>query len=578
MPFNLLDKFRFTADPDGTPVTLSPVNDGLKKRWNLQDDGVAYRVELSTELLFRGADYTYWKAILDAGVECEVALLIEQYCSGDWETFFEGRIVPSEGKYDLDKCEVSYKVYPNDVYECAKREFAKQTNWLSYGTAKSLETVYGTIETTVCSYDGVVVIPNVQLLFLRDCFSGDGPHDVQFDPDPDPATAWTPVAHSQVFTGDTVGVDTVQIDTTWKREAVTQVGAPPGYGWINIGGNDWVRPVSIFSSVQEQGELTYTYDATMADTDPTSNGRLLADMLDGAVDATDCDIDEIRSNFFGINPDSTQPTNDAYDYALDVEGVFQSVLIFQKSDIVNPDATNDATNLPLSLNDMLTAFRDSLNVHWAIVDVSGSNVMRIEHLSYFEGAAGLNLTTLDGGIYIRGLNRFETDGDIPSFERLAYQESYGEDFAPQNINYACATGSERDYQLSQMCADFGGLYDNANAGLTGFVFVCAYPISGSSYLLDTLDGLANGAMQWKRLINTLWVFGRYSTTATSTAGGTFTVQTLKKRKAQAAIKIPFCCDAFEPSETVTTALGAGMVKSAEQDTKTGLLTLNLMHE
>ena len=448
-----------------------------------------------------------------------------------------------------------------------------------FGSRKNLESLYGTIETTFCSYDGLVVIPNVQLLFLRDCFSGAGPHDVQFDPTPDPTTAWTPVEHSQIFTGNTVGVDDVKIDTTWKREAVTQVSPPPGYGWINIGGDDWVRPISIISSVQAFTELTATYDATM--TDPTvSGGRLLADMIVDAVTETGCDIDEVRSNFLNINPDGTQPTNTAYDYALDVEGVFQNVLIFQKSDIVNPDATNDATRLPLTMNDMLTALRDSLNVYWAIVDVSGSNVLRIEHLSYFEGSAGLDLTTLDGGKYIRGLNRFETEGDIPNFERFAYQESYNGTFLPQRIGYNCPspTGAEIDKQLSQMNADFGGLYDNASAGLIGFVFVCAYPISGDDYLLDTLDGIANGAMQWKRLINNLWIYGRYSDLASSTAGGSFTIQTIKKRKAQAPIKIPFCCDAFEPSETVETALGLGMVKTAEQDTKTGILTLNLVHE
>ena len=578
MPFNLLNKFRFTADPSGTPVTLSPVNDGLKKTWNLQDDGVSYRVALDTELLFKGADYTYFKDILDAGTPCSVEIEIEQFCTNAWEPFFSGKITPTEGKYDLDKCEASFKILPNDVYECAKNEFAKEQNWLLFGSRKNLESLYGTIETTVCSYDGLVVIPNVQLLFLRDCFSGAGPHDVQFDPTPDPTTAWTPVAHSQIFTGNTVGVDDVQIDTTWKREAVTQVSPPPGYGWINIGGDDWVRPISIISSTQAFTELTASYDATMTDPDTVSGGRLLADMIEDAVTETGCDIDEVRSNFLNINPDGTRPTNTAYDYALDVEGVFQNVLIFQKSDIVNPDATNDATRLPLTMNDMLTALRDSLNVYWAIVDVSGSNVLRIEHLSYFEGSAGLDLTTLDGGKYIRGLNRFETEGDIPNFERFAYQESYNATFLPQRIGYNCPTGAEIDRQLAQMNADFGGLYDNANAGLIGFVFVCVYPITGDDYLLDTLDGIANGAMQWKRLFNNLWIYGRYSDLATTTAGGTFTVATVKKRKAQAAISIPFSCDTFEPSETVQTALGLGMVKSAEQDTKTGLLTLNLVHE
>lgn len=570
--FNLLDKFRFTANDGTGDTTVTPVNTTLKKKWDLQDDGVSYRVSLGTELVFRGADYTYFKDILDAGEECSITMLIEQFCSPDWTTFFAGRIAPTEGKYDLDKCEVSFKVLPNDVYECAKQNFGKEYNFLLFGSPKTLQSLYGTIETIVCSYDGAIVIPNVQLLFLRDCFSGAGPHDVQFDPDPDPATAWTPVNHIQVFT-----VSDVSIDTTWKREIVNQVSPPPGYGWISIGGDDWVRPVSVVSSVQEQTETTYTYDAVLADFE-VSNGRLLSDLITDAIDETGCDIDDIISNFFGINPDATNPTNDAYDYSTDDEAVMQSVMIFQKSDVVNADATNDATRLPMSINDLFTALRDSLNVYWTITNEGGDNILRIEHLSYFEGSAGLDLTTLGDGKYIRGLNRFETDGDIPTFERFAYQEAFQAGFVSQRITYGCPTGEEIDRQLSQMNGDFGGLYENPDAGLTGFVFVCAYPISGVDYLLDNTGGVANGAMQWKLLINNLWVFGRFNTIATSTAGGTFTIQTLKKRKAQAAIKIPFCCDDFEPSETVETALGLGQVKSAEQDTGTGILTLNLMHE
>ena len=570
--FSLLNKYRFTANAGSGDINVSPFNDGLKKRWELQDDGVSYRLTLSTDLVFRGEDYTWFKDILDAGTVCSVTMLIEQFCSNAWVTFFSGRIAPTEGKYDLDKCEVSFKVLPNDVYECAKQNFGKEYNFLLFGSPKTLQSLYGTIETIVCSYDGAIVIPNVQLLFLRDCFSGDGPHDVQFDPDPDPATAWTPVNHIQVFTGSDVS-----IDTTWKREIVNQVSAPPGYGWISIGGDDWVRPVSVVSSVQEQTETTYTYDAVLADFE-VSNGRLLSDLITDAIDETGCDIDDIVSNFFGINSDATNPTNDAYDYAKDVEGVMQSVMIFQKSDVVNADATNDATRLPLTINDLFAALRDSLNVYWTITNEGGDNILRIEHWSYFEGSAGLDLTTLDDGKYIRGLNRFEVDGDIPAFERFAYQESFQAGFVSQRITYGCPTGAEIDRQLSQMNGDFGGLYNNPDAGLTGFVFVCAYPISGVDYLLDNTGGVANGAMQWKLLINNLWVFGRFNTIATSTAGGTFTIQTVKKRKAQAAIKIPFCCGEFEPSETVTTALGAGSVKSAELDTKTGLLTLNLMHE
>ena len=570
--FNLLDKYRFTADPDGTPETLTPVNDGLKKRWELQDDGVSYRVKLETELVFRGADYTYFKDILDAGTPCEVALLIEQFCSSDWETWFEGKILPTEGSYDLDKCEVSFKVVTDDVYECAKMNFGKETNWLEYGDAKTLLSIYGTIETENCSFVGTAA--NVLPSLVKDCWSG-GTGDFQFGFFPDPATGWTPVLHTQSF-ADPV----LTADTQWKREFVNQPTEPPGDGWISLGSDDWARPISILSYTQEFTELTYDYEAIVGDID-VSNGHLLSDMLEGAMEATGCDIDEVVSNFFGINPDATHPTNTAYDYATDVDETMQAVMIYQKSDIVNPTATNDATILNLSLNDMFIALRDSLNVFWAIVDVGGTITLRIEHLSYFEGAAGFDLTALpasDPGKYIRGLNRFEIEGEIPTFERFAYQESFTAEFLAQRIEYGCANGAELDRQLSQMNADFPGLFGNSDAGLNGFVFICTYPISGDDYLIDNTGAILNGAMAWGPLHDNIWVFGRFATGATSTAAGALTVESLKRRKVQAAIQMPFCCEAFEPSETVETALGLGQVKTAEQDTKAGILTLNLLHE
>ncbi len=576
-----MDKYRFTANDGTGDVALIPVNTGLRKRWERQGDGVSYRLSLETELLFRrkvdAASYDYFKDRLDAGEVCETDILIEHFCAGEWSEFFSGRIVITEGKYDLDKCEAQFKVFPNDIYECARKSFSEQTNWLNYGTAKTLNALYGTIETEVCNFEGATFIPNVQLLFLRDCWSG-GTEDVQFDPTPDPAEAWRPVAHVQVFSG--VGLSEVDIQTTWKRETVTQPSQPPGSGWISLGSDVWVRPVSFTSTTQAFTETTATFEAEFIDEDfEVSNGHLLADMIEGAVDASGCGIDEVVSNFFGINPDDTNPTNDAYDWAKDVEGVYQSVLMYQKSDIVNEDATNDATYLPLSLNDVIA---DCLSkwgeVYWAIVTVGSDIVLRIEHISYFEGSAGIDLTTLDGGKHIRGLNRFEVEGEIPAHERLAYQESFNEDFLPQLIRYDCANGSEIDKQQSQMCADFAGLLNNDTAGLQGFVTVSAYLISGSSYLLDNYGGILNGAFAWKEVINRLWVFNRYSMAATSTAGGTFTVQTVRKRKAQAPIQIPFCCEAFEPSETVETALGLGSVKTAEHDTEAGILTLNLLHE
>lgn len=571
--FNLLNKYRFTANGD---TTVTPVNTGLKRRWELQDDGVSYRKTLATELVFKGSDYEYFTGLIEAGEECEVSMLIEKYCSGDWSEYFTGRIVLSEHKRDYDSCEISFRVQPDDSYQCAKENFGEENNWLTYGTAKTLVGLYGTIEAIVCDYDGLVVIPNVQLLFLRDCFSGDGPHDVQFDPDPDPDLAWTPVNHNQIFTGNTVGVSEVQIETRWEREIVTQVSPPPGYGWVNLGGDDWARPITVISSTQEQMELTYTYDAvTLDETFEVSNGRLLSDVLESAIMATGC-VDEVVSNFFNINPDGTNPENDAYDFAKDVDAVMQEVLIFRNSDVINPDASNDATYLPLRLTDVLNDLRDGLNVHWAIVNEGGTVKMRVEHWSYFEQAvSGINLVTLADGKYIDGLKRYELEGEVPTFESFTWQQAYSAGFLKSYIRYSCPTGDELPRQTKQMNADFPGIYANTGAGYDGFMFVCAYLDSGTDYLIDNRSGVANGSMKWLYILQKLWPFGRPSMQATGP--GSFEVETVKKRKVQAQIVMPFCCDDFEPTDLVTTQLGDGQVKSAEDDTEAGTMTLNLLH-
>lgn len=342
----------------------------------------------------------------------------------------------------------------------------------------------------------------------------------------------------------------------------------------------WVRPITYAADpVEETVGLTRTFEAEAADVE-MSNGIPLAGVLPEIVALLDCDIDEVVSDFFGIDPDGTNPTNAAYDYSTDDEGTMQNVLIYQKSDVVNAAASDDATRLDMSLKDFLDSIADgSLNVFWTITESGGTVTLRIEHISYFEGSAGLNLTTLESGLYIRGLHRFEVTDGIPAFEQFAYQESYKSEFLPKRLTYnaSCVNNPKKDYTLTQMSADVPGLLDNSDAGLTGFVLVCTYQTGATPYIIDSTSGVLNGAMMWANLFENLLQYNRYSADVTPEAGS-MTVVTIRKRKKQAAIKIPFCCDTLDPSELVVTQMGSGEIESAEQDTKTGLLTLNLMHE
>ena len=569
---NLLDTFRFIAN-DGISgaTTVTPITSTLRRRWEREGDTRSYRVKLATKLKFRKADYTYFRDIYDAGECNEVTLLIENFCGGDWVTWYEGVIPIYNGDYNASRCEVTFEIKPNDVYECANKAFQLRENWIGFDTAlpTKIKTILGTIETITCSTTtNPAPLGSPMLFFYKGCW-GSGFTNSQ---DPDAALAWRPIEHEQNDFLD----PHVFITTTWAREKIVSVGTPVGDGWINIGGNNWVRPINVGFPQEFITENPYNrqWQVQITNQAPVSNGRPLRATLIQAVDELECDFDAVVSNFFNINPDATNPTNDAYTYAA---ANFAEVYFFQKSDIVRANATNDATRFTFSMKEFLEELK-LINVFHSITNVAGVKTLRIEHWTYWNGANGMNLVTLDGGKYIVGKDDFKTDAEVPNFESFAYQESYRPKFLTKRITYppACATTQGDERTAKQMNADLGGLLDNPDAGLEGFFLMATHSIGGGQYLLNTLGGEANGAFAWENLLPALWADGRFHPDATANVPG-YVVNSVRKIREQVQITIQFCCeDTFEPSELVNTQLGWGEVKSAEEDTEHATLKLSLL--
>lgn len=580
----LFDNFRFTVNDGSGDQAVTPIASGLKRRWE-QEDRV-YNLKLGTKMVFRGADYTYFRDIFDAGDCTEVTLLIETYCGGEWVEWFSGKIPIREGEYNASACRVSFDVETNDAAACAKKAFSENQNWLQIvddEEAISVLVYIGTIETTTCYYQvnissGPANPPPSALPFTihfaKNCWSV---INYTSSSAPDPDTAWRPVSHEQyVFYLDGPEVWKKDLRTTWARERITSVTEPPGGGWISLGGNVWVRPVNVGPPVLGTTSLTYgrTWEAQTLNSQPFSNGRTLASVLEAHVALLDCGIDQVVSNFFNINPDGSAPSNDVYDYAAEHLG---RIVIFQKSDIVRASASNDATRLDISLEDFFSDLR-LFNVFHSIVDDDGVVKLRIEHYTYWQGLVGLDLTSLEDGKYIAGLDRFKADEATPRFESFAYQESFRPNFQTKRINYPpeCVTvqGDERTAGL--MCADVGGLMENQDAGLEGFVIVATVEYLVGGYMLSSVGGEPNGAFAWTNILPVVWADGRYHADATANVPG-YTVNSVKKMRSQPQITIKFCCsDAFSPSDLVMTQLGEGEVKSAEQDTELGILKLSLV--
>lgn len=570
---SLFDTFRFTANDGTGDHSVTPANRGLVRQWEREGDTRAYRLKLVTKLLFRGEDYTYFRDLYDAGDCEEVTLLIENKCGGEWATWHEGIVPVFTGDYNASRCEVAFEIKPNDVYECAKQGFDKRENWLDYAEPTTVKTLYGTVETISCIEIGSnVASPSNTVKFFKKCWST----GTTTSPDPDPALAWRPIKHHQNTTFNTpTGFWRISGNTLWAREKATSVSSPPGGGWINISGTTWVRPITISFVVKSYSQdYGVDWEATTINQSRVSNGRVLSDVLTAAVDALDCNIDEVVSNFFNINPDATNPSNDAYDFAADN---FSHLFFFQKSDIVRASASNDATRFTFSLREFFEEMK-LLNVFHAIETDAGTVRLRIEHYTYFDGANGTDLTTLDGGRYIAGKDSFQVESEVPNFESFAYQESFRDKFRTKRITYpaACATVQGDERTARQLCTDFGGLVENPDAGLEGFFLLATYDIGGGEYLMNTLGGEANGAFAWENVLPALWADGRFHMGATANVAG-YAVNSIKKTLQQSQITIKFCCgDTFEASELINTQLGWGEVKSAVQDTERGTLKIDLL--
>ena len=573
---NLLDTFRFIAN-DGISgaTTVTPITSTLRRRWEREGDTRSYRVKLATKLKFRKADYTYFRDIYDAGECNEVTLLIENFCGGEWVTWHEGIIPIYNGDYNASRCEVTFEVKPNDVYECAKKSFGLRENWMNYDVSISIKTLLGEIETITCQYNQSTPFFHTTPQFAKSCW---GTPNVTDDPDPDPALAWRPITGSHVYIG--VGGVQYRIQTTWARETIDSASPPDGDGWINVSGTTWVRPVntsaikSTVSALNTVSEYDVVFDSQIINPSPISNAKSLAAILEAAVAAIDCDIDEVVSNFFNINPDATNPSNTPYTYAA---ANFANVFFFQKSDIVRASASNDATRFTFSYEEFLEEMK-ILNVFHSITNAGGVKTLRIEHYTYWDGANGMDLTTLDGGKYIVGKDDFKTDAEVPNFESFAYQESYRPKFLTKRITYppACATVEGDERTANMMCTDFSGLLENPDAGLEGFFLLATHDLGGGEYLMNTLGGEANGAFAWENILPALWADGRFHPDATANVPG-YVVNSVRKIREQVQITIQFCCeDTFEPSELVNTQLGWGEVKSAEEDTEHATLKLSLL--
>lgn len=564
-------KYRFTlTHPVAGTRVVTPVNDDILIRGR-RESRFVWRRELPAELVFKKADFEWLYAIETGADRCEkIALLVETKCAGTWQTFYEGFLTCDSAQWNPRGCIVRMTPRIEDTYTCIFENWKEEKNLLSIGTSYTVTGLVGTVETLVCGFDAITGVTLTDPPTNNDCWSD--------------ANAWTVLENRlDLLEESTPGLYDGDIRTTWVRERVdSSPSMPAGNGWISIGGDSWVRPVAtqfVSESVTTPDEISYfilqTYELTGDIT--IDNARSFTDVLEYF---NPCPDDyTIQSDFFRVN-DGALPSTDPYNAAADG---FDQIAVWQKSDVVRPNANYNAQKGITTFEKLIGWLRTMFNAEWK---VEGS-IIRIEHLSYFEGSEGLDLTLPPYDDQIENKTSYQYNNAAkPHFERFSWMDKVTAHFEGDPIIYdnACSDkekNSEQFYRVDEVSTDIAFMSDNEeDVSLLGFAMAAVYDNGAGGYYINTDDGFVNGHLGWTNLHDNYYRHGRPQLTGNMN-GTDETFESAYPSKEQEILAVQIECSeflSFDPGALVQTQLGWGEVMSWEYSAKKCQLTLQISHQ
>ena len=562
-------------------LTANTVYQGLNFQDSRDDKTGIYRRVLNTELVFVGSAYQEIIAERALGT-CDIPIQIK--FNGVTKYNANIKLDTSATNINTLLCAVTAKLDANDDYTCFLKEYDQEINILDGTTKHSIKPFLGTIQIQTVVEPAPTTPAQWPLSSPRVATSSFYTS----------ALGWTIIRNE--INGVTQVTSflyraEVNITTTYAREFVAGGFTPPGDGWISVSGGFARRIARVYSAARSQildpnpNQIIQAYDVTGLGEDfsavPIPNGVRLDDILSTF---TPCSL-SVVSDFFGINADSTAPTNTPYTEALEN---LQDYLWFQKSDVKRPQASNIATSGKTSFKKIMEVLQVMHNVRYRI---AGSE-LRIEHVSYFSSATGLDLTASPYLNYVDGKTSTTYDNtDAAKSERWEWMETASPMFTCIPIRYAeeCLLSDAQDeitYPAQEMNSDV--LYIQGNPDRVddkGFVPIAAYR-NGSDYYLVQETNLVdsnlypNSHLAWANLLEHYHTFERLYPTGTMNNAAT-TFDSSRRRKVGEPIEIILSnasfWDVFDPGSTIETALGVGEMTRAEYDTLTCRLSLNVRY-
>lgn len=566
---------------EGLHTASNTIAENLVFTGTKEDKQEFIRALLDVTFLFQGDDYDYIKAIKDGADPCEETTITVSTTGYSWE----GLLPITNAKYNDDLKNVSIKPILNDRYRCFNDKW--EDSFSIFGATTALE---------VSFFQGEIERERKNFLSLPDINTPPEPTNDPTDPN---WQIFETEASYNVLSMDWSGFVTYVRQVTTTTCSMGSPVAPAGSGWslrvddcAGTGTATYSKkaplvldPNERYVDEDDEKHIFYIvpgYNATDEIALTMDNGRSLTQVLQSQL--TPCGL-TLVSDFLTVNEPGTAPSNDVYDQKANVA----NLIIFQRSDVKNPDAFQNATKAETTLKDIIESLVVTFDVFWWI---DADDNFRIEHVSAKSTSEYLDLSSIYAD-ELRGTNIYETSqGDYPRRQKYAWDESYNNrDFDGRDITYsnACSDGSET-FQ-AKWSTDVNSIYSTDEASNAGFVLVAAV-VDGSDYYIPSEEGvltgeeIINGHLAWSNLHPTYHTYNRPFATGTMN-GSAKTFDSVKKSTKQVVSVNRFSIADFAAlvsrlenptlDSAMTTPVGTGEVQSFSYDVKNQTLTLTLNH-
>lgn len=616
-------KKRWQISSDGGTVwrTVHPINGDkhrISQERDLETGCIGFRKKLTSDLVFQDNqrlgidDYTYLRAFEeDPDLRCSELLVALQFqCSGTWTEFYRGKFSAGSCKWELGACVVTVKPETVDKYTCLLEKAKVKRNILQAAVVDASYVALPSLEFGTCTTLGFIPTP------LGDCDEFFGPGGTPSDP---PIDGWQGATTSQVAPGPS------QVNFYWRERVETEcVGGspspPPGVGWSMLQDNCATTGTAIYV---RQPLISWPFDPPSAGTivdgintppdttcqwvfmgmggidDPftpdndavpyyvcidsatqteINRARTLQSATEYIIEESGCDLLGTRSDFFDWNAPGDAPGYvSGENYITGTTSQTDALVILQKSDVIDPNASNPATIGEITFLEMMTALRVMFRCYW---DIDDDGYVRIEHWHYWLYQQGLDLPVMYDAKVIEPLTYTHLGDEIPRIERAVFMEAQGRDFVGKDILYSgpCVNTEEvKEWSPGKITTDVSFIdTDPTSISKDGFVILAADLASGVYQTIVDVGAItgnftSNAPLSWANLERDFWTWDRYLPTGNMN-GADVAFDGYLPNIEQEQVSVTLCCEllTFDPSETVNTSLGErldaeAIVESVQHD-------------